>query len=197
MREIVIATRNEGKLREIRRILKDLDLRILSLGDISYLEELVEEGTTYLENAQMKSSCVAEVCGKIVLADDSGLEIDFLDGKPGVRSARFGGDGLDAGSKNELVLDMLKSVSYDKRTARFRCVISIQRPGGTELHCEGICEGFISENSRGDKGFGYDPIFFVPEYGKTMAELKPEEKNLVSHRAVALAKAKEILEGIL
>ncbi len=197
MLEIVVATHNEGKLREVSAILKGLDARVLSLKDIAFEEEIIEDGADYLENAQKKSSAVARACGKIVLADDSGLEIDALEGKPGVHSARFGGGELDSQAKNHLVLDLLKNVPSEKRTARFRCIISIQLPNGEEFNCEGVCEGFITDCLRGVGGFGYDPIFFAPEYGKAMAELKPEEKNRISHRAKALDQARNFLEEIL
>jgi XTP/dITP diphosphohydrolase len=188
--DIVVATRNQGKLREFRAILELENFKILSLDDVAFHGEILEDGSDYLENARKKSKIVAEACGKIVIADDSGIEIDALDGKPGVHSARFGGDGLDAAARNKLVLELLKSVPHPQRTARFRCVISISQPGGMEYHCEGVCEGFITRQGRGGKGFGYDPIFLLPEIDKTMAELDPVEKNRISHRAMALEKAR-------
>ena len=193
-RQIVVATRNSGKIREIRAILDDPNLELLSLEDISFLEELVENGNTYLENARIKSSRVAGVCGKITLADDSGIEIDALQGRPGVESARFGGEDLDSPARNALLLELLKAVPWEERTARFRCIITIHYPGGKEYACEGVCEGAIAQAPKGTRGFGYDPIFFLPRYGKTMAELSPEEKNKISHRAEALRKAREILK---
>ena len=197
MQDIIVASRNKGKLKEIRSILKDLDLKIVSLDDVSYPGELVEDGADYLGNAQIKSSRIGEAYGRITLADDSGLEIDALGGRPGIYSARFGGEDLDAREKNALILRLMKPVPASERTARFRCAVSIQKPGAWEFHSEGVCEGLITEYMKGDKGFGYDPIFFVPKFGLTMAELKPEEKNLVSHRAMALKKIRDKLKEVL
>jgi len=194
-RQIVVATRNPGKIREIRAILDDPNLELLSLEDVSFSEALEETGHAYLENARIKSSRVAIACGKITLADDSGLEIDALQGRPGVQSARFGGENLDSTARNALVLELLKSVPWEERTARFRCVITIHSPEGKEYACEGVCEGLIAQAPKGARGFGYDPIFFLPRYGKTLAELSPEEKNQISHRAEALRKAGEILKN--
>lgn len=196
MREIVFATRNQGKLREVRSILSPLGINILSLEDISYSREFIEDGDSYLRNAQIKSFQVAKASGKITLADDSGLEIDALKGEPGLHSARFGGVGLDPAARNKRVLDLLKTVPWKERAARFRCVISICRPELKDYHCEGVCEGIIADRPEGEKGFGYDPIFFLPDLGKTMAELSAEEKNTLSHRGRALKKAKIILNEI-
>lgn len=184
-----MATRNQGKLREFRAVLEPENFKILSLDDIAFSGEIVEDGDSYLENARKKSRSVAGACGKIVLADDSGIEIDALDGKPGVHSAHFGGADLDAAARNELTLELLKSIPRHLRTARFRCVLSISWPDGGEYHCEGICEGHIAMRPKGKNGFGYDPIFLAAETGKTMAELGPDEKNRISHRAMALKKA--------
>lgn len=184
-----MATRNQGKLREFRAVLGPENFKVLSLDDIAFYEEIVEDGVDYLENARKKSRLAAKACGKIVLADDSGIEIDALEGKPGVHSARFGGYDLDFTARNEIVLKLLQSVQHPKRTARFRCVLSISLPDGREYNCEGTCEGHIAMRPKGKNGFGYDPIFLVAETGKTMAELGPEEKNRISHRAVALRKA--------
>ena len=165
--------------------------------------EIEEDGRTYSENAVKKAVEVAKRSGRISLADDSGLEIDALNGKPGINSSRFAGINADDRERNLKILEMMKDAPHGKRGARFRCVIAIANPptppftkGGEEglYTCEGVCEGEIAESIRGDKGFGYDPIFIVPEYGKTFGELGPEVKDKISHRAKALKKAKEIIK---
>lgn len=203
--EIVVATKNKGKIQEIREVLKGIDAEILSLDEIGLEIEIEEDGRTYSENAVKKAAEVAKRSGRISLADDSGLEIDALNGKPGINSSRFAGINADDRERNLKVLEMMKDVPNGKRGARFRCVIAIANPptppftkGGVEglYTCEGVCEGEIAESIRGDKGFGYDPIFIVPEYGKTFGELGPEVKDKISHRAKALKKAKKLIQTL-
>lgn len=192
-REIVLASRNEGKVREIEEGLLGLNLKVLSLKDFPQLPELPEEGESYQENAYEKARIVAEVTGRIALADDSGLEVEALGGSPGVRSARFGGEGTPSELKNRLLLDLLQDVPLERRKARFVCVLVIMSPEGEAYFCQGICQGLITTQLKGQKGFGYDPIFFLPEYGKTMAELEMSVKNQISHRGQALRQAREVL----
>lgn len=194
--EIVVATKNKGKIKEIREVLKGIDAEILSLDEIGLEIEIEEDGRTYSENAVKKAAEVAKRSGRISLADDSGLEIDALNGKPGINSSRFAGINADDRERNLKVLEMMKDVPNGKRGARFRCVIAVAEPNGKLYTCEGVCEGEIAESIRGDKGFGYDPIFIVPEYGKTFGELGPEVKDKISHRAKALKKAKELIKRI-
>ncbi len=209
--EIVVATKNKGKIREIRETLKGVDVKILSLDEIGLEIEIEEDGNTYNENAVKKAVEVAKRTRKTALADDSGLEIDALNGKPGINSSRFAGVDADDRERNLKILEMMKDVPHEKRGARFRCVIAIAnspispfiKGGEGDLYtCEGVCEGEIAESIRGDKGFGYDPIF-IPhlyisvghEYGKTFGELGAEIKDKISHRAKALEKAKELIKG--
>lgn len=193
MREIVLATRNPKKVEEIRAMLADLPIRILSLADFPGIPEPQETGATFAENATIKALAAAKATGKVALADDSGLEVDALGGRPGVLSNRFAGQGATDRDKYMLVLRLMDGVPEDKRTARFRAAIAIARPDGYTVVVEGTCEGRIAHEPRGEYGFGYDPIFYLPDIGKTMAELPPEEKNKVSHRAKAIQAAKQLL----
>lgn len=194
--DIVIATRNRGKLAEIANCLSDLPFNILSLNDFPNMPEIVESSKTFSENAIAKAKLTAEFTGKLSLADDSGIEIDHLDGNPGALSARFAGENASDEDRNKKVLQLLDGVPEEKRTARFVCVIAICSPNGKVKTFEGICEGKIAHEPRGTNGFGYDPIFIVPKYGKTFAELPSEVKNEISHRAIALKKAKQFLAQI-
>ncbi len=193
MREIIIATRNRKKVEEIRAMLSELPLHILSLADFPELPEPQETGKTFAENAEIKALAAAKATGKIALADDSGLEVDALGGQPGVLSNRFAGQGASDRDKYMLVLRMMEGVPDEKRTARFRAAIAIARPDGYVVVVEGACEGLIAHEPKGEYGFGYDPIFYLPDIGKTMAELTPEEKNKISHRAKAIQAAKLVL----
>lgn len=195
-REIVIATRNQGKLKEIKKIMAKLPVKILSLLDFPDMPEIVEDGATYYENAAKKARVVAKETGKPALADDSGLEVEFLDGAPGVHSARYGGAKLSDGERNALLLEQLKEVPSDKRRARFRCVMVLVWPHGMEQAFEGACSGWIAETPTGEGGFGYDPVFYLPQYGKTMAEVGLQLKNQISHRAKALSAVKEALKKL-
>jgi XTP/dITP diphosphohydrolase len=190
---LVLATRNAGKTRELRALLADLPLRIRTLEDYPDLPALPETGRTFEDNAVEKATTVARLVGQIALADDSGLEVDALGGAPGVASATFLGPEATDEDRNLWVLGRLRGLAEGLRTARYRAVVAIADPHGSVRTFEGTCEGRIATAPRGDYGFGYDPIFLVPAYGRTMAELPPEIKNQISHRARALAAARAYL----
>jgi len=194
---LVAATTNPGKLREIESILAPLRLEIVPVSTYPGLPEIEEDGTTFEENAVKKARLTAETTGEAALADDSGLEVDHLAGAPGVYSARFAGEPKSDAANNAKLLKLLEGVPWEKRAARFRCVIAVAVPGGPMLTAEGTCEGYILYELRGAGGFGYDPLFFVPEFGKTFAELPPEVKNRISHRGAALREIKEKLTEFL
>lgn len=193
MRKILFATSNEGKMDEIRAILSDLDVKLLSLREAGLNPDIEENGTTFEENAIIKARIVSEMTGEMVLADDSGIEVDYLDKAPGVLSARFLGEDTPYSVKNQYILDQLKDVKGEERSARFVCVIACAFPGGEVITRKGTVEGFISDKIRGIHGFGYDPIFYLPEYRCTTAEMLPELKNEISHRGRALRAMKEVL----
>lgn len=195
--KLVLATGNQGKVRELRTILSDLKVEVYSLKDFPEIGEIVEDGATFMENAIKKAKVVTEVTNLVALADDSGLEVDYLDGAPGIYSARFAGEGKNDADNNEKLLSLMRDVPTEKRTARFRCVIAICTPGGKTYNADGTCEGIIGFKPKGHKGFGYDPLFYLPEYNRTFAELDAELKNKISHRGQALGKAKIVLAGIL
>lgn len=188
---LLIATNNRGKVREYRDILGDLPLELVFPADIGIDLEVDETGATYEENARLKAQAFAEASGLVTLADDSGLEVDALGGEPGVHSRRYA-HGSDA-DRYRVLLEQLAGVSPARRTARFRCVIVIATPAGETYTCEGICPGIILSTPRGEGGFGYDPVFYLPELGQTMAELAPEEKNRLSHRGRAGRAARPLL----
>lgn len=183
---IVFATGNEGKLKEIREILADFEIEVISMKEAGIQEEIPEDGKTFSENSLIKSRFVCRKTGLPALADDSGLEIDFLGGEPGVYSARYLGRDTDYFTKNSIILDKLKEAPFGERGARFVCAISLVLPDKREYVTEGIMEGEIAHEIKGEHGFGYDPIFYLPEYRKTSAEISPEEKNKISHRGKAL-----------
>ena len=193
MRKLLLATTNLHKLEEYRAIFADVPFQLLSLRDIHLDMDVEETGTTFAENAELKALAYARASGLIALADDSGLEIDALGGSPGIYSARFAGREIPYAERFRLILAQLKGLPPRQRTARFRCAITIAEPSGFYRTVEGVEEGIIAEAPRGEHGFGYDPIFFVPELGKTNAELSPEQKNRISHRGQAAAKARELL----
>jgi XTP/dITP diphosphohydrolase len=196
-----MATRNPGKIRELRELLKDMRVALLSLADFPLLPEIPEEGATFAENAATKAQEVARLTGHAALADDSGLAVDALGGAPGVFSARYAQDRTspapptDADNWRKL-LEELKDVSWDERGARFVCEIALARPDGSLIRARGECAGVIALSPRGEMGFGYDPVFWVPQYSATMAELGPEIKNRISHRARALAAFKELFASL-
>ena len=193
--QLVLATNNEGKVRELKELLGDIE--VLSLADFPELPEVVEDGSTFEENAAKKARLIAEQTNLVALADDSGLEVDYLGGQPGIYSARFAGEEKDDEKNNNKLLKLLLDVPESGRTARFRCVIAIATPGGKVYTTEGSCEGIIGFAPTGQDGFGYDPLFYVPEYNKTFAELDLDQKNIISHRGKALNKARDIMKEIL
>lgn len=192
MVKLLIGTRNPGKLREYTALLADLAVTLTSPLQESFTLEVKESGKSYAENARLKATAYAEVSGLLTLADDSGLEVDALGGEPGLCSARYRGKASDE-ERYRLLLRKLEDIPWEGRTARFRCVIAVATPEGEVHTAEGICEGFIAYEPRGEHGFGYDPVFYVPEYEKTIAELPPAVKNRISHRAQAARKAREIV----
>jgi XTP/dITP diphosphohydrolase len=196
MSRLLLATTNKGKAAEYRDLLNGLDLEIVTLDQAGISIEADESYNTFEENARHKAAFYAEQGGLLTLADDSGLEVDALGGEPGVRSSRYAGDSATDQDRVDFLLNKLKGVPQPKRSARFRCVIAIARPGGTVETVEGTCEGYIALEPRGSNGFGYDPVFFLPEYGRTIAELPPEIKNRISHRGRAAVQARAMLTKI-
>lgn len=194
MKRMIFATGNENKMVEIREILGDLPLEILSMKQAGIRADIEENGTSFEENALIKAREVCRLAGEMVLADDSGLEIDYLNGEPGIYSARYMGENTSYRVKNKNLMERLEGVLNEKRTARFVCAIAAVFPDGKELVVRGTVEGIIGYEERGENGFGYDPIFYLPERGLTTAELPPEEKNSISHRGNAMRKMKELLE---
>ena len=196
MTKIIFATGNTGKMKEIREILSDLNVEILSMKEADICMEIDENGQSFEENALIKARAVAahpNAAGAVVLADDSGLEIDWLNGEPGIYSARYLGEDTSYRIKNQNLIDRLCGVPDEKRTARFVCVIAAVFPDGEEMTAPGIIEGKIGYEERGENGFGYDPIFYLPDMSRSTAELSPEEKNAVSHRGKALREMKREL----
>lgn len=184
--KIVFATGNEGKMREVRLILQDLGFPVLSMKEAGVSLDIEENGTTFAENAMIKAREVWEKTGGIVLADDSGLVVDYLGGEPGVYSARYLGEDTSYEIKNQAIIDRLADAREEERTARFVSAIAAVLPDGSELVTEGTVEGLIAHEPAGNGGFGYDPIFYLPEYGVTSAEIPIEKKNEISHRGKAL-----------
>ncbi len=199
-RVLMIATNNQGKLREFERLLEGCGFELTTPRQLGVPFDVEETGTTFAENARLKAVAAAEACGLVALADDSGLEVDHLGGRPGIFSARYaGGDRTDPNISEarqlELLLAEMQGVPDGQRTARFRCVIAIAVPGGPDVrYADGVFEGRIGHEVRGENGFGYDPIFIVEGRDVTSAELAPDEKNRISHRGQAVAKAREILK---
>lgn len=191
---ILFATGNENKMKEIRMILADLGMPICSMKEAGIDVDIVEDGSTFEENAIIKATEIAKLTGDIVLADDSGLEIDYLNKEPGIYSARYAGVDTSYEIKNQMLLDRLEGVPDEKRTARFVCVIACVFPDGTVETARGTIEGIIGHEIAGENGFGYDPIFYLPEYKCTTAELEPEKKNELSHRGKALRAMRTIME---
>jgi XTP/dITP diphosphohydrolase len=194
---ILFGTSNPHKLAELRAILGDLPFTLLGLDDIASTPEVEETGATFAENAILKATAYACASGLLTLADDSGLEIDALGGEPGVYSARWAGIDTPYSERFRIILERLAQTPPEQRTARFRCVIAIARPEGLLTTAEGVLEGMIATEARGAGGFGYDPILYLPAYGKTVAELPAEVKNQISHRARAAAQARQQLLDIV
>ncbi len=192
---IIFATTNEGKMKEIRMILKDLDYDILSMKEAGIQIDIIEDGNTFEENAAIKAKTIMEMTGEIVLADDSGLEVDAMDKAPGIYSARFLGKDTSYEVKNNYILNRLKDLPQEERSARFVCAVACAYPDGEIVTTRAAIEGFIGHEIIGGNGFGYDPIFWVPEYGCTSAQLPTDIKNKISHRGKALEAMKEIIRS--
>ena len=197
MKTILFATKNQGKVKEIKEILGDLPVRVITMQEAGIDIEIEEIGKSFEENAILKAEALKEYTDAIILADDSGLEIDALNKEPGIYSARYLGENTSYTIKNQTILDRLKNVPREKRTARFVCSIAAAGKSIETLTVTGIMEGYIGEEARGENGFGYDPIFFVEPYNTSTAELTPEQKNKISHRGKALRGMVEKLRPIL
>lgn len=195
--DIVLATRNRGKLEELRALLRGLPVRITSLADHPEVPEIVEDGATFLENARKKARSVMKATGQWALADDSGLEVDQLGGEPGVRSARYAGKNGDHPANNAKLLDEMRDIPAGRRQAAFVCTMVLASPNGREWDVEDRCEGEIGFDLKGSGGFGYDPLFYIPKFSRTMAELTMDEKNAISHRGKALRHMGQVLLEIL
>ena len=182
----VAATGNKGKLKEIKEILADFPLDVVSMGEAGIHDEIDETGKTFEENAVIKARYIAGLTNDIVIADDSGLEVDYLNGEPGIYSSRFAGEGASDEDKNSKLLRLLQGVPFEKRTGRFVCAVAVVFPDGRSFTVQGKCEGYIGEKPAGFNGFGYDPLFYVPGYEMTIAEMDTETKNSISHRGKAL-----------
>jgi len=197
MPRLLVATTNRGKVAEYSSLLSGLDIELVTLDQAGISQEAREDYTTFAENARSKAEFYADLSGLFTLADDSGLEVDALGGEPGVRSSRYAGDNASDNDRVNFLLTKLKGVHPEQRQARFKCVIAIAAPGGYLKLVSGECEGTIALEPRGQNGFGYDPIFYLPQYGKTIAEITPDLKNEVSHRGRAVKKAREVLADLL
>jgi XTP/dITP diphosphohydrolase len=196
-RKLLVATHNRGKVKELAELLSDIELTLLSLDDVDISWEVEESGETFRDNAVLKATTYARAADLLTLADDSGLEVDALGGLPGVHTARFGGEGLNSVERYQLLLHELEGVPPEARGARFRCVVALAGPDRLLATSEGSVAGRIAMAPSGNGGFGYDPVFFVVEAGKTMAELPAGVKNRISHRARAVATMKRQLKDVL
>lgn len=195
--KVLLATQNRGKVKELQDLLSGEDIEVISLGDLEHWEDVEETGSTFAENAALKARVAAERTGLVSLADDSGLEVDALQGAPGVYSARYAGEPKDDERNNDKLLKELEGLSEEQRTGRFRCALVIATPTGEEFLTEGTVEGRILHERRGKEGFGYDPLFYLPDFGRTMAQLNLNQKNKISHRAQAFRQAVPILKGLV
>lgn len=195
---IIFATGNAGKMKEVRMILSELGIPVLSMKEAGIAADIEENGTSFEENAAIKAEAVRDLAeaGDLVLADDSGLEIDYLDGAPGIYSARFMGEDTSYTVKSTALIEKLAGVPEEKRTARFVCAIACALPDGHAITTRGVMEGVIAHEIRGENGFGYDPIFYLPEFSCTSAEITPEQKNEVSHRGKALRAMRKELQDL-
>ena len=189
-KKVIFATGNVGKMKEIKMILSDLDIELISMKEAGIDVEIVEDGASFEENALIKAKTIMELTGELTLADDSGLEVDYLNKEPGIYSARYMGEETSYKIKNKSIIDRLKGVEGQDRSARFVCVIAAAFPDGSTLTTRGTIEGLIGYEERGDNGFGYDPIVYIPEYDATTAQLSAQIKNTVSHRGKALEQMK-------
>jgi XTP/dITP diphosphohydrolase len=192
--KLLLATNNAGKVKEYRSLLQGIPFELVTPKEMGNTMDVAETGATYRENARLKACSLAAQSGLLTLADDSGIEVDALNGEPGVMSARYAGENASDAERIDHLLSELKDVPKEKRTARFYCLIAIAQPNGTVQFCDGECKGTIAFKPSGERGFGYDPIFYLPEWGKTMAELPVEVKNQISHRGTAAQKAKLLLQ---
>jgi XTP/dITP diphosphohydrolase len=197
LNELLIATRNAHKVQELGQILGDVPIVLRSLADVGIQDEVEETGVTYTENAALKAATYARLSGLWSLADDSGLEVDHLGGEPGLRSARYAGEGASSQDRIAKLLRNMKGVPWERRTARFVCVIAVAGPGGAPVLFRATCDGIIALEPTGEGGFGYDPVFYMPEFACTMAELPEEVKNRVSHRARAARAAAPYLRALI
>jgi XTP/dITP diphosphohydrolase len=193
LQKLLLATNNAGKVREFRTLLQGIPFELVTPKEIGINIEVEETGNSYRENASLKARALAKASGLLALADDSGIEVDALNGEPGLHSARYAGENATDTERVNFLLNKIKDIPQAKRTAHYYCVIAIANPDGEVTFVDGECKGIITFQPVGEKGFGYDPIFFFPELGKTMAELTPEVKNQISHRGKAAQKAIDIL----
>jgi XTP/dITP diphosphohydrolase len=196
MPKLLLATNNKGKAREYKSLLEGVPFELVTPAEAGISTEVAEVGRSFEENARLKATTLAAESGLLSLADDSGLEVDALGGEPGTLSARYAGEGASDRDRISYLLTKLEGVPQEKRAARFRCVIAIATPRGEVEICSGECRGIITFAPKGNRGFGYDPVFYLPELGKTMAELSPQEKNKISHRGRAAEKARQLLKGL-
>lgn len=196
MKRIVLATKNKGKIKEMRELLAPMNIEVLSLADFSPVDDAEENGATFAENAMLKARYYFAHTGTLCLADDSGLEVDALGGRPGVYSARYSGEDATDAANNAKVLREMEGIEKDKRTARFRCAMALVGEG-IELTTDGTCEGTLLTEERGQGGFGYDPIFYVPKFDRTLAEMSSEEKNSISHRGAAVRKMADLIAEMM
>lgn len=197
METIVFATKNENKLKEIRQILEGLPYEIKSMKEMGIDVQIEENGESFEENAAIKVNAIMDLTGCMVMADDSGLEVDYMGKKPGIHSARFLGEDTPYNEKNSYIIEQLKDAKEDERSARFVCAIALGRPGFPVVVKTGVMEGRIHTCIAGENGFGYDPIFYLPEYKMTSAEISPDEKNAISHRGKALRAMRDYLLEIM
>lgn len=197
MKQVIIATQNLGKAKDFEALFRPFGYEVLTLRDLGEHIDVEETGTTFEENAILKAETVAKLLHKAVIADDSGLEIEALNGEPGVYSARYASEEKNDSANIDKVLEKMKGIPEEKRHARFRCVLAIAAPGQETKTFSGTCEGYILEERMGENGFGYDPIFWVPSEGRTLAELKPQEKAAISHRGNAMREMKLSLSKLL
>lgn len=195
--KMILATKNKGKIKEFQALVQGMPIELLSLEDVPDMPDVLEDGCSFQENALKKADAIAKHTGITAIADDSGLEVDALNGAPGIHSARYAGEKATDQENIKKLLKALNGLPMEKRTARFRCVIAVCTPRGRHITTEGTCEGAIALEPHGFHGFGYDPIFLLPDRNCTMAELEPGIKNLISHRAMALEKLKDILPAFL
>lgn len=196
MKQIVLASTNQGKVREVAMMVQDMGIEIIPLSETAFQGEIEENGTTFEENAIIKATQVAKTLGVPALADDSGLEIDYLNKEPGIYSARYLGHDTPYAIKNKQILEKLKDVPKEQRTARFVCAMALVLPDGTTKTTQATMEGRIGYEIKGENGFGYDPIFYLPEFGKSSAEISPEQKNEISHRGKALRLMKDKIKEL-